>query len=268
MKLFYREKGEGHRVIIIVHGLYGASDNWLSVAKDLEDEFRVVLIDQRNHGRSPHKEEMTYENMTNDLFELMQQLKIEKAVLIGHSMGGKTVMRFSLEHPGMVEKLIVVDIAPKSYDSFSNYAEVTADHQKIIDTLSAIDPTKYSSRQEIDKALKPSFPSKRLRTFMMKNLKRQKNGHYQWQINWEALKNNMDEIMDGFSSRESNSEKKMPEAIFIRGEQSPYIHDDDIMAINKFFPGSQVINIPKAGHWIHAEQHDLFVKTIKYFLNV
>ncbi|MFO7999836.1 MAG: alpha/beta fold hydrolase [Marinilabilia sp.] len=266
MQLYYRERGSGEKTIIIVHGLYGASDNWLSVAKALENEFRVIMVDQRNHGQSPHSETHTYQAMADDLLTLMQKKNIEKAILMGHSMGGKTVMRFSLEHPEMVEKLIVVDIAPKSYGSFTNYAEVTADHKKIIDTLSAIDPSKYNDRNEIDKALKPAFPTKQLRAFMMKNLERKKNGQYHWKINFDALKKNMEEIMNGFSNLEQQPEQKVPESVFIKGEKSPYIHEDDKMIISRFFPGAQIVAIPNAGHWIHAEQPSLFVKTVKYFL--
>ncbi len=266
MELFYREKGKGEKTIIIVHGLYGASDNWLSVAKALENDFRIILVDQRNHGQSPHSNNHSYQAMVQDIYELMQRLKIEKAILMGHSMGGKSVMRFCLEHPEMVEKLIVVDIAPKSYGEFSNYAEVTADHHKIIDTLSSIDPSVFKERQKIDEALKEHFPQKHLRAFFMKNLRRRKDGHYEWKINLDALRNNMKEIMDGFSGLPPKTGKKMPEAIFIRGEESPYIHEDDSMSINKFFPGSQIVNIPGAGHWVHAEKHDMFIKTVKYFL--
>ncbi len=268
MELFYREKGEGDKTIIIVHGLYGASDNWLSVSRELEKDFRVILVDQRNHGQSPHSNEHNYKAMADDLFELMQKLSIPRATLMGHSMGGKTVMRFCLEHPEMVEKMIVVDIAPKSYGSFSNYAEVTADHSKIIKALSAINPQHYSDRHEIDDALKKDFPQKRLRGFLMKNLQRTKERNYKWQINLQVLKDNMQEIMDGFSDLNPSSEKKMPETIFIKGEKSPYIHDDDSMAVNRFFPGSQIVSIPNAGHWIHAEQPKLFLKTVKYFLEV
>jgi len=166
----------------------------------------------------------------------------------------------------MIEKMIVVDIAPKSYGSFSNYAEVTADHGKIIEALSSVDPTQYENRQDIDKLLKETFPQKRLRGFLMKNLKRTKDGHYEWQLNLKALKDNLQDVMDGFSDLTPPSGKKMPETIFIRGEKSPYIHEDDSLSINKFFPGSQIVNIPGAGHWVHAEQHDLFLKTVKYFL--
>ncbi len=267
MELFYREKGAGPRTIIIIHGLYGSSDNWLSIANALENKYRVISIDQRNHGQSPHSNEHTYQAMADDLKALMVKLNIEKATLLGHSMGGKTAMRFCLEHPEMVTKLIVVDIAPKSYASFSNYAEITANHQKIIDTLLDVDPSKFSNRRDIDKALKSKFPDKRLRAFMMKNLKKQKDGSYAWELNLKALKNNISEIMDGFSKLPAKPEKSMPETIFIKGEKSPYIHDDDTMVINKFFPGSQIVTIPDAGHWIHAEQPELFIKTVKYFLD-
>jgi pimeloyl-ACP methyl ester carboxylesterase len=268
MKLFYRKRGKGNRTIIIVHGLYGASDNWLSVARDLEDDYKVILVDQRNHGQSPHSNEHNYQAMSDDLLELMNGLQIEKTILLGHSMGGKTVMRFCLEYPEMVKKMIVVDIAPKSYESFSNYAEITANHNKIIKSLYEFDPSPYNNRQEIDKALSISFPSKKLRAFLMKNLVRHKDGHYSWQLNLDTLKNNMREIMNGFSNLGIDKNKKMPETIFIKGEISPYIHENDSMVIHKFFPKAQIVTIPGAGHWVHADMHDLFVKTVRYFLDI
>ncbi|MGQ1888913.1 alpha/beta fold hydrolase [Thermophagus sp. OGC60D27] len=266
MELFYRDKGHGNKTIVIVHGLYGSSDNWLTVAKSFENDYRVILVDQRNHGRSPHSEEQTYEAMSGDIYELLKKINLEKAILLGHSMGGKTVMRFCMDHPEMTEKLIVVDIAPKSYRSFSNFAEVTADHQKIVEELISLNPLQYSDRRTIDEILKASFPSQKLRAFLMKNLKRNKMGKYFWQLNLEALKNNMDEIMDGFSGIKKPNHK-MPETIFIRGEKSPYIHDEDALVINQFFPGSQIVSIPGAGHWVHAEKKELFVKTVRYFLD-
>jgi len=266
MELFFREKGQGDKTIIILHGLYGSSDNWMSVAGELEDQYRVILVDQRNHGRSPHSDLHTYEAMAKDLHSLMEKPGIDKAILIGHSMGGKTIMRFSMMYPEMVEKLIVVDIAPKSYRSFSNYAEITVNHKKIIDESMAVDPSKFTSRHEIDQTLKEVFPDRRLRAFLMKNLKRKKEGGYAWQINFEALKNNLEEIMDGFSEL-NKPDHKMPQTVFIKGEKSPYIQDDDTLVISKFFPGSQVVTIPDAGHWVHAEKQDIFVKTVKYFLD-
>ncbi len=267
MQLYFRERGKkGNPALIIVHGLYGASDNWLSVASEFENSFHVILVDQRNHGQSPHHSEHTYECMSSDLLEVMNHLKIKKATLMGHSMGGKTVMRFALEYPQKVEKLIVVDIAPKSYGSFSNYAQVTTDHLHIIDTLSGIDPAGYKNRREISAALKPAFPDKNLRAFLMKNIKRHKDGHYSWILNFEALKKNMEELMDGFSSLAKTTQPSNLETIFIRGEKSPYVQDEDSMEIHRFFPHSQIVTIPDAGHWVHAEQHDLFVKTVKYFL--
>jgi esterase len=268
MKLFYREKGRGNRTIIIVHGLYGASDNWLSVARDLEKDYRIILVDQRNHGQSPHSKEHTYHAMSDDLLELINRLQIEKTILLGHSMGGKTVMRFCLEYPEMVEKMIVVDIAPKSYESFAGYAEITANHNKIIKSLSELDPAQFNNRREIDKVLSLSFPQERLRAFLMKNLIRHKEGYYSWQLNLDALKNNMKEIMNGFSDLEIDKNKKIPETIFIKGEASPYIHESDSKIINKFFPKAQIITIPKAGHWVHADKRDLFVKTVRYFLDI
>ena len=270
MQLFFRERGQGDRAIIIVHGLYGASDNWLSVAGKLEASFRVILVDQRNHGRSPHSEEHTYEAMANDLLELMQHLGLQRAILMGHSMGGKAVMRFALQYPQMVERLIVVDIAPKSYNSVSNYAQITADHQHIIQSLLQLDLSLFKDRHDISKALQPALPDKNLRSFLLKNLKRNHDGGYHWILNFEALKKNLEAIMNGFSSSQLKAvpTHAQPETIFIKGENSPYIQDEDSLEIHRFFPGAQIVTIPKAHHWVHAEQFDLFVKTVKYFLDI
>ena len=266
MELFCRELGKGSTTIVIVHGLYGASDNWLSVAAQLEDRFRVLLVDQRNHGQSPHAEEHSYDLMAADLYETIRSKTNEPVVLLGHSMGGKTAMRMALEHPESVQKLIVADIAPKNYWTFANYAETTANHEKILDALLQLKPEEANNREELEAALKKDFPSRTLRLFLLKNVKRNKAGRYQWQINLPVLRRNLPELMDGFSHLPKPATDHNPEAIFIRGALSPYIKDEDTLVINQFFPGAQLVTVPKAGHWLHAEQPELFLKTLLYYL--
>lgn len=266
MKLYCRETGQGQKTIVIVHGLYGASDNWLSIATKLEDNYRIILPDQRNHGQSGHSDIHTYEAMADDLYETLQERTSEKVILLGHSMGGKTAMRLTMKHPEIVSQLIVADIAPKDYGNFANYAETTANHEKILKAMQSLHPEKMESRSEIDTAFKKHFPSKTLRQFLLKNVKRQKGGPYHWQLNIEALMNNLPELMDGFSHLHAGQAVQNIPAVFIRGEKSPYIKDEDSLVINRFFPGSQLVTIPDAGHWLHAEQPELFFKTLLYYI--
>jgi esterase len=266
MHLFHREIGTGQRTIILLHGLYGASDNWLGIANQLGQNFRVILPDQRNHGRSPHHPTHTYEALAADLLELIREKKLAHVILIGHSMGGKTVMRFALDHPDLVDYLVVVDICPKNYSSFTNYGEITNNHALILDALNSVDPSRLDSRSDIDNALRVHMPNDTLRRFLLKNIRHAAGGSYYWQLNLDALKQNLPEIMDGFSHLEG-THKSMVNTLFIKGEKSPYVRNEDSLVINRFFPKSQIVTIPEAGHWLHAEQPVLFVKTLLYFLS-
>nr|WP_321407695.1 alpha/beta fold hydrolase [uncultured Carboxylicivirga sp.] len=266
MKLFFREYGSKGPKLIILHGLYGASDNWVSIARQLQTDYHVYLIDQRNHGQSPHASEMNYEVMAEDLLEFFQDQKIEKAYLAGHSMGGKTVMRFALAHSELIDKLVVLDIAPKSYASFSNYAEVTNNHSLIIESLLSLDYKNAQSRTDIDKQLAQKLPSKTLRQFLLKNIDRTKEGNYEWRLNLPVLKENLENIMDGFSSLDPESHQINIPTIVIRGEKSGYVMDEDTLIIHKYFKKAEIVTIPDAGHWLHAEQPELLVKTLAYFL--
>ncbi|ASB48512.1 alpha/beta fold hydrolase [Alkalitalea saponilacus] len=266
MELFARELGAKGPVMVIVHGLYGESDNWLSVARQFENDYRIILPDQRNHGQSPHNKSHSYEAMANDLLELIRSKTNEKVILVGHSMGGKTVMRLALENPEIVSKLVVLDIAPKDYGTFSNFAQTTTNHLKILDSLIQIPIDKMSNRGEMDRALANDLPSKKLRQFLLKNVKRNKEGGYSWQLNLPVLKEEMPEIMDGFSNIQPiNSNGSFP-VFLIRGEQSPYVADEDTLVFNRFFPGTQMVTIPDAGHWLHADQPELFIKTLRYLI--
>jgi esterase len=269
MELFTREVGTAERTCIVLHGLYGASDNWMTIAAGLSEKFRVILPDQRNHGRSPHAPDHTYPALAADLLQLLQQKGLEKVILIGHSMGGKTAMQFTLNHPERVEHLVVIDIAPKNYGTFANYAELTNQHDVIIEVMSSIDPSHMANRSEIDAELKKRLPNKALRQFLMKNIRRTSQGNYHWQLNLGALQRNLPQIMDGFSQYRHNDNTSRSEApaLFIKGEKSPYIMAEDSLVISRLFPKSQIVTIPEAGHWLHAEQPELLLKTLFYFLD-
>ena len=255
---------------MIVHGLYGSSDNWVSIARDLEDRFEVFVVDQRNHGQSPHSPQHDYPSMREDLREFMDRQDIGKAVLIGHSMGGKTVMSFAEAWPERVQALISVDIAPRSYRNLALVSRSAANHANMIDAMMKIDLTGISSREEADRALAKSIGSARIRSFLLKNLRREPDGAFQWQINLEAISSNLEAIFDGMD-REAIAARGgitgFP-ALFISGGNSDYIRTTDHQLIRDIFPAAEVVSVPGAGHWVHAEQPALLVKTIRYFLDI
>lgn len=266
MKLFYREFGQEGPKLVILHGLYGASDNWVSIARQLEKDYHVYLLDQRNHGQSPHSDIHDYESMASDLLEFLDDKEIDKAHVIGHSMGGKTAMRFALAHPERIQKLVILDIAPKSYASFSNYAQITNNHEQIIKSLSSIKLEGISSRKAIDEQLSVHLPDAGLRHFLLKNIERSKNGQYRWRLNLPVIRQTLERIMDGFSNLDPDDTRVNIPSIFIRGEQSGYVMDEDTLIMRKFFKDAELVTIPKAGHWLHAEQPELLIKTLAYFL--
>ena len=267
MKLVYRKYGQGPPMIIL-HGLYGMSDNWVSIARIFSKKFEVFTVDQRNHGNSPHSPVHNYEEMAVDLLSFMDAHEIEKAIFLGHSMGGKTAMKFSSLYPERVSHLIVVDIAPKSYKEISHGRNDELSHHQILGAMCAIDPEKVSGREEIEELLAKTIGSERIRQFLLKNIRREKNGTFSWQLNLKALWNHLDLIMD-----DVNYDELLPSAplsgfpvLFIKGKKSPYITDEDEEKIKWIFPYADFYHVPDAGHWVHAEQTEVFIKAIKEFL--
>jgi esterase len=270
MELFYRKYGEGP-AIIIVHGLYGASDNWVTVAKALADNFEVYLLDQRNHGRSPHDADHTYDVMKDDLLEFMERHELNEATIIGHSMGGKTAMFFAKNYPEKVTNLMVIDIAPKSYALIAKENRKTIDHERIIDALLAVDFSTITTREEVEAILESKLPTERVRKFLMKNLRRNKDNTFSWSVNLKALKNNLPLILDGLNEKDFDKGRGITgfPVIFVKGANSDYITRDDFdVLIQTIFPFAELVTIPNAGHWVHAEQPKLLIKNIKYFLEV
>lgn len=261
MELFFRKYGEGPPLIII-HGLYGSSDNWVSIGKQLAENFEVYLIDQRNHGRSPHSPDHNYQLLKEDLREFMDSQSIEKAIIIGHSMGGKTAMFFAVDYPERVSRLIVADISPRSYKT-TNSSQLLS-HEDIIRAMFNLDFYGIESRDEIDEILSKSIPEERIRQFLLKNVKRSKDNSYSWSINIRAIKNELENIMDGLP-KDQQEVIGFP-VLFLKGEKSEYIQDEDRKMIQKIFPVADIENIPNAGHWLHAEQPEIFLEKITDFI--
>ncbi len=257
MKLFFRKYGEG-KPLIILHGLYGSSDNWVTVGKELCKKFTVYLIDQRNHGQSGHDIVHNYDAMAEDLHEFFLQEHIEKAYIMGHSMGGKVAMFFSLYNPDFVEKLIVVDISPMAY----SFEKIASEHQRIINALMDVKLYQAKSLQDIDKMLQPAILEVRLRSFLLKNIKKNLSGIFFWKINLSVLNN---ELLSVFEGLNQNSVINIP-TLFIKGELSSYLKEKDIEIINMMFPQSTIKIIKNAGHWVHAEQPIEFNEIVAHFL--
>ena len=265
MKLFCRKFGNGPPLIIL-HGLYGASDNWVSIAKNIGDSYTVYLPDQRNHGQSPHAEVHDYNSMRDDLFELAGDLGLRKFFLAGHSMGGKTAIAFAAKWPEMIYGLLIADISP--FTSETSQVIAYNQHLAILKTILSIDLSKVRSRSEAESLLFEKIPSEKVRGFILKNLQRKAGDIFTWKLNASSLYNNLDNIMAAIDLEEGFSEpiSGFP-VIFLTGSYSNYLTASDVVSIRKVFPASEFIVIHGAGHWIHADKPDEVIKQLRMLLN-
>jgi len=266
MELFYQSLGSGHPLIVL-HGLYGSGSNWLTIGKSLSGISEVILVDQRNHGNSPHSEVMNYQSLASDLGELMDRMEIKQAAILGHSMGGKAAMWFATSNPGRVTKLIVADISPRSYGNDTGPSNHSDQHSEILDTLKNVDLTNAASIGQIDQQLQYGIPSKRLRQFLLKNLRKTPAGLFEWKINIRAISKNLHSLTDGLDleSLKGKEFRQFP-ALFIKGEKSSYIQEPDTQLIRTLFPLAQIVTIKNTGHWLHAEEPELFTSIVRKFL--
>lgn len=251
MNLFFRKSGEG-KPLVILHGLFGSSDNWFSLAKVFAEKYTVYTIDQRNHGQSPHSNEFNYRLLTEDLEEFLKIHSVEDPIVIGHSMGGKTVMNLAIKNPNAIGKLIVVDIAPKSYP---------VHHDKILDGLTAIPLQSITTRTEADKILSGFVEEIDVRQFLLKNLSRNNEGKFEWKINLSAIENHIEEIGEGMQYQGTFTKP----TLFIKGARSNYFKTGDEVEILQLFPNSKIETL-NTGHWVQAESPQEFVTTVLNFL--
>jgi pimeloyl-ACP methyl ester carboxylesterase len=251
MKLNFRKTGTG-KPLVILHGLFGSADNWMSIAKGLEENYTLYLLDQRNHGDSPHSDNWNYKAMAEDLKEFMEAEGLEKASFLGHSMGGKTVMKFALTYPEMVNKLVVADIAPRPYP---------VHHQTILEGLNAVDIKNLSSRKEAEDKLTEFISERGVRQFLLKNLTR-KEGAFAWKINLPVITKQIENVGEEITSGKPFSGP----ALFMGGANSDYIKSSDKEDIENLFPDNHIIHIKNTGHWLHAEQPEAVVATLNAFL--
>ncbi|MDP3463042.1 MAG: alpha/beta fold hydrolase [Bacteroidales bacterium] len=258
MELFFRRYGhEGDQPLIIMHGLFGISDNWVTFGRRIAAEgFDVIIPDQRNHGLSPHSDSFNYLALTDDLLELIHELRLHEPIILGHSMGGKVAMRFALENPDMVYKLIVVDISMKAYGDRPH-------HRNIIEAMQQVDLINTKSRQEVEQQLEKRVREPRIRQFLMKNLHWKDKNQLEWRINLEGIARNLGEMFDAIQT-ETHYDKP---TLFIRGGQSDYILPADYPQIRQNFPKAEIITIEGASHWVHAESPEQFYLLCSGFLS-
>lgn len=249
--LNHRVLGEG-QPLIILHGLFGALDNWITLGKRFSEHFKVVLVDQRNHGKSFHDDVFDYSVMAEDLENLMDHLGLENPILLGHSMGGKTVMQFAAYHPEKAEKVIVADIGPKSYP---------VHHELIIEGLKSVPLTSLKKREDAESVLSKYITDFGTRTFLLKNLKRNTDGSFSWKMNLDTISDNIQEVgkeLDYYLPIEVPT-------LFIRGGESGYVKDKDLDDILEIFPNAQFETINGSGHWLHADNPDKFYDMVMKF---
>ena len=253
MKLAFRKLGTG-KPLFILHGLFGSADNWQTLGKYLAEYFTVYLIDQRNHGQSPHSSEWSYELMSEDIKELADDEGHDKINIIGHSMGGKAAMFFTIHYPERVEKLVVVDVGTKKYPITNQF---------VIDAIDQFNPEELKSRKEADEVIARYIEDAGVRQFLLKNLYWDENQKLKWKFNYPVIKQKVAIVSE--ATPIPVSPVKVP-ALFVKGEKSDYIFNADIKRISETFPYARLVSIPGAGHWVHADQPQAFLKVVSEFL--
>ncbi len=241
MDLFTRIYGEG-KPIIILHGLFGISDNWVTFARMMSAGYKIFLPDLRNHGQSPHSSVMNYQSMAEDLREFISSHNIVDPIIIGHSMGGKVAMKFALEYPEIPEILIIIDISTRAYAIRNTHLDVSG-------AMLSVDFDSISTRKEIEDQIGSMINDPKIQLFILKNLYRPNSSRFSWRSNIEAITENLDYLTEGITSKKQFGKP----VLFVRGGESDYITDDDITPISTLFPEFQLETIENASHWIQAD---------------
>lgn len=256
MLLNYRQYSEQGEPLLILHGLFGSLANWGWHSKQLADEYAVIGMDLRNHGESPHADELNYPVMAEDVRETLQHLGIDKCSIIGHSMGGKVAMQLALNYPDMVNKLIIVDIAPVTYPSKAD------GHLRVMEGMNALNLGEISNRADAEELLEDYIEDEATRKFVLTNIVRNEDGSYGWRLNLPAIEKHYDELRQ----KPTGENPFNGPTLFVRGDLSNYIHKKHEPEILELFPNASVKSIMECGHWLHADKPKVFQKIVKGFL--
>jgi pimeloyl-ACP methyl ester carboxylesterase len=255
MNLFFRKSGSG-QPLIILHGLFGISDNWTTLAKKLSDHFTVYAVDLRNHGQSPHSDQWKYWIMAEDVLELIENEKLKNVILLGHSMGGKVAMYLALDSPQLISKLIVSDIAPRKYP---------VGNQDVVDALLKVHPEKLASRKEAEDILAKDLKDNSTIQFLLKNLYWNESPDgtkkLDWRFNLPVISKNLAAVSEATDEPAGSD----IETLFINGEKSNYVTKEDEAEIKRVFPRAIIKTIAGAGHWVHADKPDEFFDAVMQF---
>ena len=243
MTLNFRTLGEGEPLLIL-HGLFGSSDNWQTLGKRYAEHFKVYLIDARNHGKSPHSDTFDYPHMAEDLLELIFDEQLMQVNILGHSMGGKTAMYFAKMRPELVHRMVIADMGVRAYE---------AHHEQIIKGLLSIDFDKVDSRSSVDKQLSEFVPDNGTRSFLMKGLHWVEKGKLGWRMNVRSIADNLEKIMTSVPEGAVDVE-----SLFICGADSNYLPESDFDDVRSHFPMAEFVSLKDAGHWLHVDQTELF----------
>ncbi|WP_371185927.1 alpha/beta fold hydrolase [Thalassotalea maritima] len=248
--LHHKVTGSGEPVVVI-HGLFGSMENLNMISRPLAQQYQVISVDVRNHGKSFHHDEMTYPAMASDVIALLDHLNIESASFLGHSMGGKIAMTIALQHPQRINKLMIADIAPVTYPPH---------HNDIINGLQAVDLQNINGRKQADEQLSQAVGDASVRQFLLKNLAQDDNG-YAWRVNLDVIQEKYSDIAAGFTDGCFTGD-----TLFIKGGESNYITAEHQGIIRSLFPNAKAKIIQGAGHWLHAEKPIAFNKIVSDFL--
>ena len=251
-QLFYSRAGQGEPLLIL-HGLFGSSRNWQSLARQYAEHFDVISVDLRNHGQSFHAAEMDYAVMAEDVKQLIETLQLQSVRMIGHSMGGKVALRLAIDQGDLIDRMVVADIAPVNYQH---------DHNETLNALLAVDLTAIGSRADADDQLKPQIAEAPLRAFLLQNLKREEN-RWLWRVNLQAIENHMSDLTS--FDLPASVQVDTP-ALFIHGTGSDYVGEPERQIIQGQFSKARLVPVSGAGHWLHAEKPEVFLATTLDYL--
>lgn len=255
VKLHYQIYGEGEPFYLL-HGLFGSNRNWLTIARQLAGSAQIVAVDLRNHGDSTHASSMTYPEMAADVAELADTLNHRTINLLGHSMGGKTAMVMAMHYPELLNKLIIVDIAPVVYNPKSD---------DLVSFMQALPVGTLTNRAEASDLLSRDITDTVLRQFLLQNMvKNQQEAGFRWRINLDAIRNNYDAIRS--FPTELLQSRYHGQSLFIAGSRSEYFHPDYPQIISTMFPEARIVVVEDAGHWVHADKPELVATEIRNFL--